>query len=90
MNEKLYAVVNYKYRGAVGKELGKELVTFTDYWSAKQFAKRFIGAMASALPRGWGRLEVVRHEKGYGFHNGDHLFKITLDGKEFEAEEGDK
>lgn len=85
MNENLYAVVNYQDHGANGKELA----TFTDYWSAKQFAKRFIGAMSNALPEEWGHLEIMRHKKGYNFHYGDQLFKIMLDGKEYEAE-GDK
>ncbi len=82
MNEKLYAVVNYQDHGANGKELA----TFTDYWSAKQFARNFVGAMASALPESWGHLEIMRHNKGQNFCYGDLLFKKMLNGEEFEAE----
>ena len=82
MNEKLYAVVNiYDY----GRRM-VEFATFTDYWSAKQFARHCIHDRAVALPEDYGHLEVMRHNKGQNFHYGDQLFKIMPDGEEFEAE----
>jgi hypothetical protein len=81
MSEKIYSVVNnYDHARRL-----VELVTFTDYSSAVQFARACIRNRSIALPDDYGFLEVMRHKSDVNFHYGDLLFKIMPNGEEFEA-----
>ncbi len=82
MKEMEYSVINFYDHGRVGCDF----VTFEDYESAREFAKKCVLGRLVALPKDYGHIEVIRHKRGACHYYGDQLFKIMPDGEMFEAE----
>ena len=84
MKETEYSVINFYDHG----RRQCVLITFEDYESAKGFAKKCIFGRPIALPKDYGYVEVIRHERGACHYHGDRLLKIMSDGETLEAECG--